>query len=123
MAKLLLLLCLTVISNTLVFATTFVPLTIKKQIEDSDGVVVGEILNISSYQKENGQIYSRAFIKAEKWIGAKVENDHIEISFPGGKLNGRVFKVFGAPQFENGEKVVLFTRNINNQSFVNYNGS
>lgn len=119
MIKSLLLFVILVISNTLVFGTTFVPLTIKNQIQSSDGVIVGEIINISSFQKENGHIYSRAFIKADKWIGAEVDNDHLEVIFPGGKLGGKVFKVFGAPKFENGEKVVLFTKNLNQKIYVN----
>ena len=119
MAKLLITIILFSLFNSLVFATTFAPLSIKKQIIQSDGIVVGEVINVSSYNNEKGQIVSSAFIKVDKWMGSPVKNNHIEVNFPGGKVGGKAYKVFGAPKFVNGEKVVIFTRNVENQSFVN----
>lgn len=119
MIKLLKLLVMLVFVNTSVFATTFVPLTIKNQINSADGIVVGEIVNTTSYEHESGRIHTRAFVKADKWIGNKVKNDHIEINFPGGKIGSQVFQIHGAPRFENGEKVVLFTKKINGNVYVN----
>lgn len=119
MIKLLKLFILLIVLNTNVFATTFVPLTIKKQINSADGIVVGEVVNTTSYEHKSGKIFTRAFVKADRWIGSKVDNNHIEINYPGGKLGSKVFKVFGAPNFESGEKVVLFTKDINGQTFIN----
>ena len=119
MIKLLILFVLLSLTNTWVFATTFVPLSIKKQIQSSDGIVIGEVINTTSYEHESGRVFTRAFVKADKWMGNRVSNNHIEINYPGGKIGTQVFKVHGAPKFENGEKVVLFTKNLNGNVFVN----
>jgi len=104
--------------SLIVSATTFVPQTIKDQLVESSGIVVGEVISIRSEQEPDGRIYSMAFIKADKWLGADVKSDHIEVYFPGGKVGDLVSKIEGAPKFNTGEKVVLFTKNIQNKSYV-----
>lgn len=99
-------------------ATTFVPITIKKQITESTGVIIGEAISINSEKDENGRINTRVFLKADKWIGANVENNHVEVFYPGGRVGDEVYKILGAPEFKIGEKVVLLTKKIQGKDFV-----
>lgn len=91
-------------------ATTFIPVSIKKQIVESDGIVKGEVVTTSSFEDESGKILTRVFLRADKWIGVKPEESHLEVFYPGGKIGDKVQLVYGAPKFKTGEKVVLFLK-------------
>jgi hypothetical protein len=113
-----LLLCSLLLMTTATNATTFIPVTIKKQIVESSGIIEGEVLAISSEESRDGRIYSRVFLKANKWLDTDVENNHIEVFYPGGKVGDHVYKIQGAPEFKVGEKVVLFTKKLEDKNYV-----
>ncbi len=100
------------------WATTFVPVSIKKQIKESDGFVYGEVLAVES-EMENEVIHSKVTLRANKWMGLTPEEDLIEVYFPGGKVGDQVFQVHGSPKFEIGEGVVLLTKQHKNKMWVN----
>jgi hypothetical protein len=116
MAKLLIL--LSIITNTFVFATTFIPVPIKRQIAESTGIVEGEVLNSEAIIDENGKIVTKIFIKADKWIGVQPTSGHLEVFFPGGIVGDRVQNVHGAPKFNFGEHVVLLLKNNNSKNWI-----
>lgn len=109
---------LLVLFSTSAIATSFAPVTIKKQISEANGIIVGEAISVNSERELDGRIYTRVFIKADKWLGANVENDHIEVYYPGGKVGDEVYKIMGAPEFIVGEKVVLLTKKKQDKNYV-----
>lgn len=117
MAKsLFLLLFLASFSNA--YSTTFVPISIKKQIKQSDGVVEGEVISVESEQQDSG-IVSKVTLLPNKWIGLVPKDSFVEVYFPGGALGENVQEIKGAPKFEIGERVVLFTKRHKERDWVN----
>lgn len=108
----LLLICLT----RTVLATTFVPISIKKQLKESSGLVVGEVVSIS-FEKDKEEIFTKIEVYSDKWIGLEAENDKVSIYYPGGEIDGMIQKVEGTPSFKVGEKVVLLTKRFKNKNF------
>lgn len=109
---------LLIVLSNVAFATTYVPVSIKKQIVESSGILQGEVLATSSLEDSNGRIITKVFLRADKWIGVNPVNNHLEVFFPGGKVGDRVQTVLGAPSFKNGEKVVLLLKNNNEKNWM-----
>lgn len=89
------------------FSSTFVPVSMKKQIRESDAFVYGKVINISSIPDANS-VVTKVFIRADKWMGLELPNNHLEVYYPGGKLDDIAVKVEGTPSFKEGEKVLVF---------------
>ncbi len=70
-------------------------------------VVLGEIVDVV-YQKEaNGNIYTLATLSVgQTFKGGTIKE--VVISTPGGKLDGKILEVEGAPNFQLGESVIVF---------------
>jgi hypothetical protein len=101
-----------------VSATTFVPLSIKKQISDSSGVLVGEVINSQAFETKDGQILTKIFLKANKWIGVNPDHYHTEVYFPGGTVGDKSVQVSGTPKFVMGEQVVLMLKNYQGKNYL-----
>ena len=100
-------------------ATVFRPLTIREQLRESHGFVLGEVLASESLRDENGQIITKVTLKANKWLGKlKPTSDKLDVFIPGGQIGSRIQKVHGAPKLSLGEKVVLLTRNDGARNWV-----
>lgn len=98
-------------------ASTFVPLTMKSQIKESDGIVIGEVLSTESIE-ENDKILSRVTLKLKNWINVEPQDYEVELYFPGGTVQNRTVKVSGSPKFVLGEEVMVFTKAIKNKMWV-----
>lgn len=99
-------------------ATTFSPVTIRDQLKGAEGVVQGEVVAVSSERDEELGIISKVFLKADRWIGVDVVDNHVELYFPGGELGDEGSLVHGAPKFKQGEKVIVLTNPHNGRSWV-----
>lgn len=99
-------------------ATTFTPVTIKKQISQSHGVIKGEVSLVESFKRENGEIVTKVELYTDKWIGVDTDNNLVSVYYPGGRVGDEVQLIEGSPRFELGESVVLFTKEINGQHWV-----
>src|SRR5690554_4877702 len=101
------------------FATVFSPVTIKEQIKGAQSIVQGEVVSVTSTSDPELGIVSKVFLRADRWLGAEVENNHLEVFFPGGSLpNGDVKLVHGSPEFQPGEKVVIFAQDRKGRLWV-----
>lgn len=87
--------------------STFVPISIKKQVKESDAIVYGKVINSESIPDAGG-VVTRVFIRTDKWLGLEVSNNHIEVLYPGGTLENIATSVAGTPTFREGEQVVIF---------------
>ncbi len=99
-----------------VSATTFRPQPIEQQIKESDGLFLGHYLKKKTVKLENGTLATQMYFKMTKEVGLQSELfglDEIIVHYPGGKLGDHHIQVEGVPKFVQGEKVVLFIKNIN----------
>jgi len=101
-----------------VFATSFVPVPIKKQIFESTGVVQGEVISSEPVEDENGKILTKIFIRADKWVGVKPSENTLTVYSPGGQIGDRRMEVHGSAKFEFGEQVVLFLKEYQGKYWV-----
>lgn len=100
-------------------ATTFVPISIKKQIKESDGLVKGEVTAIESIIHQ-GKIATKVTLHADKWIGLDPdEYGFVDLYYPGGQVDDQVVEVGGSPQFDLGEDVILFVKLHKKNYWVN----
>lgn len=99
-------------------ATTFKVQPIEQQIRESDGIFQGNFLRSKGVELENGSLATQMIFKMSKESGLQSDlfgMDEIIVHFPGGTVKGKTVKVDGVPEFIQGEKVVLFIRNVNNR--------
>ena len=100
-------------------ATTFLPLSIKKQIVESEEIIKGRVELVQSEHMSDG-IVSFARIKVDHWLGSLApETEYIDVYFPGGEIGDEVYKIHGAPSFEIGENVVLFGKRDKCEVWIN----
>lgn len=107
-----------IMASTYSFGTTYVPVSIKKQIVESDAIVKGEVISTNSEEAENGRFVTNVFIRADKWIGVNPSDNHLNVYIPGGQVGDVVQTVHGAPKFKTGEKVVLMLKEKNESHWV-----
>ena len=98
-------------------ATTFSPITIKKQLKTSSGLVEGTVISVTS-ELLDGEIVSKVEILPDRWMNLSVDDSVVELHFPGGILGNKALKVEGAPKFIIGEKVVVFTNKFKNKNWI-----
>lgn len=94
------------------FGTTFVPISIKKQLQESDAIVEG-IVAFSETVEHEGKILTKVSINLDRWIGVSPEDNQVDVFYPGGELNGKHVIVHGAPELNLGENVILFLKKKN----------
>ena len=96
-------------------ATTFIPLSLDKQLEEADGVVLGEFKGLEYRKINDGRILTEATFKIIKSAGIKqseiVNKNNFKVVYPGGEWQGLVYKVSGAPKFFKDEKSLLILKN------------
>lgn len=91
-----------------VFATSFIPISIKEQIRESDAIVYGQVVSKKVVTHPDIKIATEVILKVEKWIDLVPEDSLISVYYPGGTLDGKSVVIDGSPEFELNEKVVLF---------------
>ena len=97
-------------------STTFVPITIKKQIQESDSLIEGRVYEMETMEL-NGKIVTKASVALDRWIGFNTEKNDVEVYFPGGTFGDQKKVVHGAPEFSLGESVVLFLKKDKSEKF------
>lgn len=100
------------------WSTTFALQPIDQQIKEADGIVIGHFLSSKSISLENGSLATQMIFKVQQEWGMQSDLfglDEVIVHYPGGKLKGKHVQVQGVPRFVVGEKVALFTRNVENR--------
>lgn len=93
-------------------ATTYYPLPIHKQLDESKAVIKGEYQGATYKKTSTGEIVTVASFRVDDYVGLKeneiLNKQDFKIIFPGGKWNKMVYTIDGAPKFQKGESTVLF---------------
>jgi len=101
------------------FATLFQPISLKKHLLESSGIVQGEVVSQEAELDENSKIVTKVTLKASKWMGDfEIEGEEISVYFPGGEVGNRGRRIEGVPEFSLGETVVLLIQNRNDVDWV-----
>jgi len=105
---------------TLAIGTTFSPISIKKQIHESEIIIEAEVLSTEAMRDEDGLIVTKVTLLPDKWIGeVSPDSENIfEVYYPGGILGDSALNVEGTPQFEVGEHVVVMTKMVDEKIYV-----
>jgi hypothetical protein len=101
-----------------VWATTFQVQNVDQQLKHADGVFIGHYLKKKFVQLEDGKVATQMVFKMRKEHGLQSEllgMDEVLIHYPGGKWKDQIVEVQGLPEFNPGEHVVIFTKNIDNR--------
>lgn len=93
-------------------ATTYYPLPIHKQLDESKAVIKGEYQGATYKKTSTGEIVTVASFRVDDYVGLKeneiLNKQDFKVIFPGGKWNKMVYTIDGAPKFQKGESTVLF---------------
>lgn len=94
----------------LTFATTMLPLSIEELIDKSPLIITGEVVSIETYEnQENGIIHREVAVIPNEVLKGEISPDiPIIVYVLGGTIGERAVFVPGSPEFEVGEKVLLF---------------
>lgn len=90
------------------FSTSFVPISIKKQIYEADGIIYGTVVELSSEANPEVSVVTKVKVKLDKWVDINPNDKFFEVYFPGGMISEKTVVIDGAPTFNLEEKVVLF---------------
>ncbi len=100
--------------STQVLATSFLPTPIRDQISLSNGIIIGTFENKSYKKNPDGEVVTEAYFKLEGHAGIEknylMNPNSFRVLIPGGKWQGIVYHVNGAPKFTKGKKVVLLLK-------------
>ena len=98
-------------------AALFVPIPLKTQIAESDGFVHGKFVEEKYKRSRTGQVLTEASFEVIYSSGdiqkSLINNNLFKVIYPGGKWQGVIHRVSGAPSFKQSEEVVLLIKNTN----------
>ena len=98
--------------------TTFVPISIKTQINEADSIVYGEVISKESQLVDETMVATKYVLKLDQWIGVEnTDGREFEVLTPGGEVDGKAIEVPGTASMNLGEKVVLLLGKDENKNF------
>lgn len=113
MRRLLLLPSFWILSYSLIYATSFSPVTIKTQIQQSDSIIHGKVSSIE-YQDVDDIKATKVELILDHWLGDDFPEQSAEVYFPGADD----FIVQGSPKLNEGERVVLFLTKVDGRFWI-----
>jgi hypothetical protein len=89
-------------------ASTFLKMDQKALVRDSEAVVQGEVISVSSFWDKSGRIVmSEALVRVEDTLYGNVPSVVVVRTF-GGKVGNFVVEAHGFPKFQKNERVLLY---------------
>jgi hypothetical protein len=99
-------------------ASTFVAMSRQELVSQSDAVVQGRVLKVSSFWGQQGRvIMTEALVQVEEKIRGNAPSVVVVRTF-GGTVNGYTVEAHGFPKFAVNERLVLFLQNANETAEV-----
>lgn len=92
------------------YATTLLYKNFNDLINESDGIVLGTVNNVESHYSPDREIYTFVTLKQLNIICGRYSQDTLVIRLKGGQVENEVLTVEGSPQFNPGDRVVLFLK-------------
>lgn len=104
------------------FSTTFNSLSLKKQLNEIDGVIRGVYRGETYKRTDEGLVITEASFSIIESSGippSKIINKNdFRVNFSGGKYQGIVYHVIGSPTFKKNEEVVLLLKKVGGLFFI-----
>src|SRR4051794_613685 len=99
-------------------ASTFLAMTQHELIAQSDAVVQGRVLKVSSFWSPSGRvIMSEALVQVEEKVRGNAPSV-VKVRTFGGTVGGYTVEAHGFPKFAVDERVVLFLQNADDTAEV-----
>ncbi|MFQ5667969.1 MAG: putative Ig domain-containing protein [Candidatus Binatia bacterium] len=89
-------------------AAVFVPMTVEDLTEGSVAVVTGTVGRLTGVELADGRIYTLVDVAVDQVLKGALPTGVITLKEDGGAVGVRREVLFGMPQFERGERVLLF---------------
>lgn len=89
-------------------ATTIVSMNFNEITQTADGILAGTVTDITSRRAEDGIIYSFVTLGDLEVLGGRYTGETFTLRIEGGQVGGEVQEVVGAPNFREGERVIVF---------------
>lgn len=91
-------------------ATTFVRMDAPQLAARSDAVVLATVTAVGGALLENGAAVTRVELAPERVLVGALPAGPVVLDEPGGRAGGRVERIFGAPAYRPGERVLVFVQ-------------
>ncbi len=88
-------------------ATSFLPFTTDRQIQDASAIFRGSVMNLQSYADTNGLIFTRAVFQVEEVFKGKLPN-MVDVVYRGGAVGNRGEMMGSSLQLQVGEDLLMF---------------
>lgn len=89
-------------------ASTFLAMSQEEMVKQADAVVVGKVLQVSSFRDPSGAvILSEATIEVERTVFGEASGAVVVRTF-GGTVDGYTVEAEGFPKFRNGDRVLVY---------------
>jgi hypothetical protein len=85
--------------------------TLDELASKADSIIIGEVIDITSNQEGEGNIYTLVTISVEQAIKGETQGE-VVIRLPGGEVDGLGLWVEDAPSFKVGERTVVFLAEV-----------
>jgi hypothetical protein len=82
-------------------------LTTEELTARADSILVAEVTDVASYKEGDGNIYTRVTLSVEQTVKGAAQGE-VVVKMLGGEVAGQVLLVEDAPDFQLGERVVVF---------------
>lgn len=89
-------------------ATTFVRMDGPQLAARSDVAVVATVASVATVALENGAVVTRVALTPEQVVMGTLPAGPLILDEPGGRAGGRVERIFGAPRYRAGDRVLAF---------------
>jgi hypothetical protein len=94
-----------------IMATTFMPVSLEKQLTESDAILEGEFIRKQYKKKYDNEVVTEAFFRIKNIAGIKlseiINNNEFKITFQGGIWQNVHYHVLGSPDLKVGKKTVV----------------
>lgn len=97
-------------------ASTFLAMNLGELVAESDAVVTGTVLKVESFRNETGQIViSQAMLQVDETVVGEAPTV-VVLRTVGGTVDGYTVVAHGFPEFEVGERVLVFLSHLEDGS-------
>lgn len=100
--------CVALLAASAAGATTLLSLDFNDLVSAADGVIIGTVDGIEVHRSDDGVIYRYVTLGDLEVLTGTYGEAEITLRFEGGVLEDEALLVHGSPEFEEGERLVLF---------------